>query len=274
MQKRKSKYPPYDQAKAQALDLQLNSRQQYIDWHTKENVKYLPRYPERVYIQEWVSWNEWLGTANVFKGDLVNQKPVRPFWDAVKWAQEFASLHDLDTMADWLAYWKEHEDELPSDITSRPDTRYVEWSQIGWKGWLGTDVRGRLKAAKQSSALLAICSNHNKRAPGNKLALIQADQGEAQLLNILNQHREIVPVRIYKIDLEFKDQLFEMISRYGRNDGDGWFVPRVAELLFELDMNLTIHKMSQPVQPEPPVDPEFVTAMQLMGDAVYRNKVG
>lgn len=270
MKKRQSKYPPYSQARAQALDLQLNSRQQYIDWHKQTNCQYLPRYPERVY-KDWVSWNDWLGTANVFKGDAIT--PVRPFWEAVKWAQEFAGLHGIDTMADWLAWLREHPGELPADIPERPDTRYGEWQQIGWKGWLGTDVRGRMAAAKVSTALLAICAQKSLRAPGNKLVLIQADQGEAQLLNILGQHPEVVCVRAYKIDAEAKDEVMETVARHGRNDGDGWFVPRVSELVFALDMLCVPHRFTNAVPSPACVDPDTVTALQLH-DGVYTIRVG
>jgi hypothetical protein len=241
MNKRKSKYPPYSQARASALDLQLNSRADYIKWHKDTKCQYLPRYPERVY-KEFVSWNDWLGTANVFKGDVV--KPARPFWDAVKWAQDHAAVHKLDTMADWLLWVKEHEEELPTDIPPRPDTRYTEWSQIGWKGWLGTDVRGRLAAAKQSTALFAICSHHNLRMPGNKFALIQAEQGEAQLLNILKQAGDLRVVRCYKMDNELKEKVHELLAQYGRDEGDGWFIPNVNNVLFELDGMLQVYRGS------------------------------
>lgn len=237
--KRKSRYQPYAQARATALDLQLNSRSAYVKWHTETKCQYLPRYPERVY-KEWVSWNDWLGTANVFKGD--RQKPVRPMWEAVKWSQEFAGVHNISTMSEWLAYWKEHEDELPADIPARPDTRYVEWSQIGWKGWLGTDVRGRLLAAKQSTGLFAICSHHNLRMPGNKYALIQAEKGEAEFLQILRSEPDLRTVRCYKIDNELKEKVLETINLYGRDEGDGWFIPNVNDVLFELDQILTIYR--------------------------------
>lgn len=243
--KRKSKYPPYDQARATALDLQLNSRQQYIKWHTDGNIQYLPRYPERVY-KEWVSWNDYLGTANIFKGDLVNAKPLRPFWDAVKWTQEFAALHDINTMAEWLEYWRDHEDECPIDIPTRPDQRYPEWQQIGWKGWLGTDVRGRIAAAKISTALFAICSHHNLRMPGNKYALIQAEQGEAQLVRILNDQRDLRCVRVYRMDNEFKDKVHEVLAQYGRDEGDGWFIPNVNNVVFELDAILEVYRPPAP----------------------------
>ena len=237
--KRKSKYPEYRQALATALDLGLNSRSAYIAWHQANNVGYLPRYPERVY-KEWVSWNEYLGTANMFRGDVV--KPVRAFWEAVKFAQGLASLHDINTMAEWLHWCGEHDGELPADIPVRPDTRYVEWQRIGWPGWLGTAVRSKLAAAKQSTALLCICSHHNLRMPGNKYAVIQAELGITELRQVLARHGDLRVVRCYRLDNELKSEALAVFSRYGRDEGDGWFVPNINDVLFELDGMLIIYR--------------------------------
>lgn len=267
--KRKSKYPPYSQARQQALELQLNSRQQYINWHTETQCQYLPRYPERVY-KEWVSWNDWLGTANVFRGEI--QKAVRPFWEATKWAQEFAALHELDTMADWINYWKEHEDELPSDVPMRPDQRYTEWSQIGWKGWLGTDVRRKVETAKMETALLCICSFHTLSKPGNVYAVIHAEKGEAQLRSIMERSRGLIPVRIYRLLNDEKEEVLELITKYGKRDTDGWFIPKINDMLFDMDMNLTIYKMNLTQQKEV-VSPEDVEEMMLMSPGIYKHRV-
>ncbi len=280
--KRKSKYPPYSQARQQALDLQLNSRQQYINWHTETKCQYLPRYPERVY-KEWVSWNDWLGTANVFKGDALNQKPIRPFWEATKWAQQYAALHELDTMELWIHYWKEHQDELPEDIPMRPDQRYTEWSQIGWKGWLGTDVRGRLETAKSETALLCICSFHTLSKPGNVYAVIHAEKGEAQLRSVLERSKGLVPARIYRLMNDEKEEVLGLINKYGKkesqdgptipNIGDGLFIPAINDLLFELDMSLVTYRMNLTRHDEG-MSPEFVEQMMLMSPGIYKHRVG
>ena len=235
--KRKSKYPPYHQGRAQALDLQLNSRQQYIDWHTRTDCKYLPRYPERVY-KDWVSWNDWLGTANVFKGDAVKQ--VRPFWDAVKFAQSHAELHNINTMAEWLLWCKEHSEELPDDIPAHPDVHYAEWQQVGWKGWLGTDVRARLAAARHSTALLCLCSYHTLSKPGNIYAVVHADRGEGELRQVLAQDTTLRVVRAYKIGGDDKEIVMDCLNHFGRQEAEGWFIPNINDLLFELDNRLTV----------------------------------
>jgi hypothetical protein len=237
--KRKSKYQPFVQARATALDLKLNSRREYIEWHKETKCQYLPRYPERVY-KEWVSWNDFLGTANVFQGDAI-QRPVRPMWEAVKFVHELCSLHDINTMEKWFLYYKEHADEIPSDIPIKPDVRYDDFKTIGWRGWLGVDARAKLAAARQSTALFAICSRHNLRMPGNKFALIYAEKGEAEFVSIYNQQRDLELVRCYRIDNELKEKVYELVKIFGKDEGDGYFIPNVNNLLFELDQILDVY---------------------------------
>ncbi len=267
---KKSKYPPYDQAKQMARDLTLNSRGDYQRWHKQNNCEYLPLYPERAYAGKgWENWNEWLGTANIFKGDI--QQAVRPFWEAVKWAQEHCALHNINTSGEWYQYWKEHEDERPFDIPLRPDTRYVEWQQIGWKGWLGIDARAKIAAAKKSTALFALCSFHSLRKPGNIYAVVYADKGESQMLSMLSKARDLVPVRVYKLANDEKEIVLNLLNRYGRDDGEGYFIPLINDLIFELDMILTPHVL-RPSAPSAPEPEENVDDM-LFGESAYRKFV-
>lgn len=229
-----SKYPPYPQARATAIDLQLASASKYREWHRMNKIKYLPCFPERVYLDEWAGWNDFLGNQNIFKGEV--KQDVRPYWDAVKWSQEFASLHSLDTIQDWNTYWKEHKDDLPKDIPLNPDAKYMEW--VNWGVWLGTDVRGRLLAAKTDTALLCICSRHSLSVPGNKFAIIQAEKGESELRSTLSRDKELRVVKCYRMENEYKEQVLAVINKWGRNEGDGWFVPNINNVLFELDQLL------------------------------------
>ncbi len=236
--KRKSKYPPYAQARATALDLQLNSRAEYIKWHTDNKITYIPRYPERVY-KDWVSWNDYLGTANIFNGEL-KKKSYRPFWDAVKWAQEFCSLHKIDTANEWLLWVKEHGDELPSDIPNRPETQYAEWD--GWRTWCGTDVRGRIEAAKQNTALLCLASHHSLKIPGNVYAIINVEQGASELEQIFKDNPTLWYVRAYHMEKELQDQVMDLISKNGKEHIEGMWIENIGNLLFELDQLLRVWK--------------------------------
>lgn len=241
---KQSKYPPYEQAKAMALDLQLNSRSAYQKWHRETQCEYLPRFPERVYVKAWESWNAWLGTANVWRGDA-NQAPIRNLWDAVKWAQEFAAGHDINTMREWLNFFDEKKQELPADIPLRPDTRYVEWDTVGWPTWLGTTVRGRIESSKHSTALLAICSHATLNLPGNYYAIIQAEHGEAELRAILDANPQLKTLRMYKMLAEDKEAVFGVVNAFGRQEDNNWYIPRLNDFVFELDMMLMPYKVGQ-----------------------------
>lgn len=232
---KQSKYMPYAQAKAAALDLQLTSRSAYQKWHRETKCEYLPLYPERAYASEWESWNTWLGTANVFRGDI--DKPVRNMWDAVKWAQEYAADHNLSTMREWLDHFDANQGALPEDIPLRPDTRYVEWNQVGWPTWLGTSVRGKILAARHSTALLAVCGVRTLQTPGNYYAIVQAEHGSEELKQIL-VHNGLKPLRVYKITEGEKEIAMEIVLRYGDNRDGLWYVPRINDLLFDFDMTL------------------------------------
>lgn len=242
--KRKSSYPDYSTAKAQAIDLQLESSSKYRDYIKKNKIKYLPAYPERVY-KDWISWNDYLGTNNKFMGE--SKKVVRPWWDAVKWAQEFCTLHNMDTGDQWLAWVKDHKEELPSDIPAHPDSKYPEWD--GWKTWLGTDVRGRLAAAKASTALLCICSKHSLHVPGNVFQVIQAERGMSELRSMLVRDQELRVVRCYRMDNDYKEEVMRVVSSHMSRESadgsiayDGWYCSNVNGLLMDLDLMLVPYR--------------------------------
>jgi phage tail protein X len=234
--KRKSKYPPLHQARATALDLQINSRADYIKWHTDNNITYLPRYPERVY-KDWVSWNDYLGTANIFNGEL-KKKHYRPFWEAVKWSQEFCTLHQIDTAVEWMKYYKEHTDEMPIDIPGRPETIYDEWD--GWKTWTGTDVRGRIASAKMDTALLCLANYNSLRMPGNVYAIIHANGGIAELQGVFKENSDLRYCRAYHMENDVKDIVLDLIAKHGTETPDGMFFANVNDVLFELDGMLRV----------------------------------
>ena len=198
----------------------------------------MPTYPERVY-KEWISWNDWLGTNNVFRG---NATPVRPFWDAVKWSQDFCSLNAINTAEDWHRYWDEHPGERPADIPGFPESRYIEWKEVGWKGWLGTEVRARLAAAKMSTTLLGIFAHKSLTIPGNVFAVIIEDGGKAALLQTLGERRDLLYVRVYRLTEDVRETALETIKSYAKEHGDGVFIERINDLIFELDMMLQVYR--------------------------------
>jgi hypothetical protein len=262
----KSKFPPYDQAVRQALDLQLKSSKAYLAWHKKTKCKYLPRYPHRAYAKEWVSWNVWLGTNNEFNTIKLN---VRPLWEAVKWANAFATQHNLNTMSDWLAYCHAHPSELPEDIPVHPDNRYAEWDSLGWKGWLGTDIRKKIETARHSTALVALCGYNSIAKPGNLYVVVIAETGEVELRQKLNAIKSVNLIRVYRLGEGDKEYCMETIQRHGTPGDGGVLIPMIGNLLFDLDMNL----MKANLQPLA-VEVKSFDVNTLFGDGVHTNRVG
>lgn len=230
-----SSFPPFSTARQAALELQLQSRQAYIDWHKEHNPKYLPRYPNRVY-KEFTSWNDWLGTQNVFAPNHYTV-PLRPFWEAVKFAQKLAADNDIDTMQGWLDWCKTN--TLPTDIPTRPDTAYKEFVGNGWTTWLGKDIRARLKTAKVNTHIFAICSHYTLNIPRNYYAFVHAPTGVAEMRLKIEGAKDLVVERAYYWEPELADQIAVLFQRFVKDQGMGeMFIADLNSLLFELDMLL------------------------------------
>jgi superfamily II DNA or RNA helicase len=95
----------------------------------------IPVGPERVYLEEWKSWADWLGHSRRIGG-------WRNFNDARKYARSL----NLTSRKQWAALTRDrasmNRERLPEDIPSEPSNVYKEW--IGWWDWLGTaNRRGR-----------------------------------------------------------------------------------------------------------------------------------
>ena len=235
--KNKSRFPPFAVAKAQALDLQMPSSYAYKAWHKKNKIKYLPRFPDRVY-REWVSWNDYLGTNNEYKGE--HRKKVRPYWEAVTWAQQICKDNQLSTVEDYKIWAKENKDKLPADIPLHPDGKYVkEWE--GWGIWLGNTVKAKVEVAKQELGLIAICSMQRLSLPGNSYSIIESE-GEGEIIDAFNRDMSLRMVKCYNLPKQDRELVYSLLNKHGRNNGDFWFIPNVSNLIFELDQMLIVYR--------------------------------
>src|SRR5262249_8517539 len=93
----------------------------------------IPATPERVYVEHWDSWGDWLGHGRRIKGS-------RPFEEA----REYARTLKLKSNTEWRERARDrsfaNKNRLPDDIPSSPDNVYKkEW--ISWGDWLGTRRR-------------------------------------------------------------------------------------------------------------------------------------
>ena len=135
-----SKYLTYYSACDFIQTESIGSRKQYIEWHKANKPKALPRYPNRVYNEEWIGWNEFLGTDNKFDN---TKKTWRPFAEAIAYVHKLGLAGEKE----WLEYIRENRDSVPEDIPNRPDIVYDDWRS--WMHWLGNRPQEKVEAQQQ-----------------------------------------------------------------------------------------------------------------------------
>jgi hypothetical protein len=101
-----------------------------------------------------------------------------------------------------------------------------------------------------------------------------AEKGEAELRNVLVANTTLVPIRVYKLIGDDKDQVVDMLGRYGRRESDGWFIPNIQDLLFDMDMALSSHPMAPIVYPSNEPSAEEIDMMMFGGPGAYKHRVG
>jgi superfamily II DNA or RNA helicase len=94
----------------------------------------IPATPERVYVDDWKDWADWLGHSRRIGG-----------WRPFKEAREYARKLNLKSSKEWSDLVKRRnsgtDNGLPAGIPAYPNNVYDEW--IGWWDWLGTAHRRR-----------------------------------------------------------------------------------------------------------------------------------
>lgn len=132
-------YLPWADARELVRGERLPSRGKYFDWWDQNKPKTVPRYPYRVYREEWTSWNDFLGTDNEFRAV---KKTFRPYNEALVYVHGLA----LESHEAWIKHCKEK--GLPEDIPTHPELIYKEWTS--WKHWLGNRAVEKLEAAREA----------------------------------------------------------------------------------------------------------------------------
>jgi hypothetical protein len=98
--------------------------QNELEWRTVERPNNIPRFPDKVYSGQWVSWGDWLGTDNVS-----NAKRI---FVAFEEARATVRSVTLKNMAEWRE-WRKTARHIPS----QPQVVYKDqW--VSWGDWLGT----------------------------------------------------------------------------------------------------------------------------------------
>jgi hypothetical protein len=98
--------------------------------------EYIPNSPQDVYSEEWIGWNEFLGTDNKKPSDY-NYIPLK---DAIEYVQK-----NLDVKS--KLKWRELvlDGEIPDNIPNRPERYYKNRGWTSWGDFFGTDNAGTQK---------------------------------------------------------------------------------------------------------------------------------
>ena len=211
--KRHTKFVSFVDAQWMVKRAQLHSRKQFWEWIDSESIAYIPKMPQRVYTDDWVSWNDFLGVNNQWISNKKDPGNYRPYWDAVRWSQDNANKNDLHTMKEWLAWYGDN--DVPDNIPKRPDAYYDEWA--GWGTWLGNTIKGRIMTEKKANGILALVvqKGHAKNVITMKLEKGGPDalEDEWKAQKELNQEFDVI--KMFEYDPEkyqkFKG-MFEMCS--------------------------------------------------------------
>jgi superfamily II DNA or RNA helicase len=120
----KRSYLTFEDAKKILFALQLNSNKEYFALLKSQNPDYiyLPKKPERVYLQEgWSGWRDFLGKPEI---NYLSYDQTR------KIVQEL----NIPSQTEWFKYCKEG--KVPKNVPSHPSTFYKNKGWVSWSKWL------------------------------------------------------------------------------------------------------------------------------------------
>ena len=162
-------YIAYAEAREFMIGEMIPSRNKYMEWWDRNQPKSIPRFPYRVYKDEWISWNDFLGTNNTF--GLRVGKSYRPLEEAALWVHKLK----IESYTKWMEYAKEH--TLPDDIPARPDLVYAGWKT--WPHWLGNRPMEALAVAREAQKFQIYYIIHEQGVPENVFTFGMEPMGQA-----------------------------------------------------------------------------------------------
>jgi hypothetical protein len=225
-------YLGWEEARAFMRGEMIPSRGKFFEWWDRNKPKAIPRFPYRVYQEEWTSWNDFLGTNNKFNEKIGTK--WRPFLEATSWAIKLG----LKSQVEWMEYCKQ-ENLLPADIPARPDLVYDDWR--GWTHWLGNRpveaIQARQEIAKKIQVYYIV---QYPDVPGNILTF-GVDPAGLTSFKARWEHEKFIIVRMFWYEPEKADKIrriVEALSSPYLGDERQRLVPNVWEIAYYLQMEM------------------------------------
>lgn len=236
----------YEQARLNVRAIGLGSREKFLKWHHKERPMWIPRYPERVYGDDWLGWNDFLGNNNVFAPNNFNVRDgskFLPYWEAVRVVQKLAAEYELTSQLKYLRWHREKDGELDIiDRLPRTPQHFYQDDWQGWPVWLGKTIEGKLIAAKDAvEAIGLLCLVRDPSLPQNVATVVKCKDGKSELIDMLKANRWQY-VRVYKYSEEDEELFWQIINQFSRPfqgvDNERLCGMGAAQMVSELDMQM------------------------------------
>lgn len=150
---RKKTSIPFEQAKEIVQAERIGSVAQYKTWHNLNKPAGIPKRPDRAYIKEFTTWNDFLGNNTPFPIKFGRYRPYKE-------AKAFAQSLNISKRKEWFAMCDAG--GLPEDIPRRPDLYYrkkEEW--VSWPNFLGVTLLSREQTILEMDTIFFIVHNPN-----------------------------------------------------------------------------------------------------------------
>lgn len=228
--KRNEHYLSWEEARAFVRSELIPSRNKYLEWHDRNKPKVVPRYPYRVYVDEWTSWNDFLGNDNKF-----NEK-IGTKWRTLTEATRWVHTLKLQSFKEWLDYCREN--TLPEDIPARPELIYKDWKS--WNHWLGNKPVEAIQAKQEIQKTQVYYVIHEQDVPQNVLTFGIDPFGVSGLKQRWEREQFDV-VKMFWFDPARSNkimQIVESLSTPFRDMDRQRIVPNIYEILWLLSLEL------------------------------------
>jgi hypothetical protein len=197
-------YSSWEDAREAVRAEMIPSRGKYFEWWDRNKPKSIPRFPYRVYVEEWTTWNDFLGTNNKFN-EKMNVK-WRPYDEAVLWVH----AQKIESFQAWMDFCRGGE-KLPPDIPARPELAYKKW--ISWNHWLGNKPVEAVQAKQQAQRVAVFYVIHEQGVPGNVITYGVEQMGITILKERWNNERFDV-VRLFWYEADKQETIDKIISHF------------------------------------------------------------
>lgn len=206
----------------------IESVSQYKKWHDLNKPAGIPKRPDRAYVDEFISWNDFLGNTNPFP-------IVRIKWRPYIEAKAFAQSLNISTRKQWFDICDSG--QKPDDIPRRPDLYYRrkhEW--VSWGNFLGVTLLSRTQTVADTNTIFFII--FNPKAHKNYFRCGLTNGGMSSINDFLHKMNGR-SVCTYYVPISFTPEEF-LINLGAEIDYDhkGYFyIPDMNAVLYKLSIN-------------------------------------